>query len=270
MNVLNRIGVVGAGNMGRALIAGMSEKVGRDNLWAAVRTDKSHAQVVHTLGVATTTKFLDLLPGTTLLLLCVKPPQVRGMCEAIRDTSLLSETTPVISVAAGVTVRTIEEALGGEYPVIRAMPNTPCQIKRGMTVLCRGTHTDDWHLNAAHEVFRSVGETMELAEAYFDAATSVNASGPAFMYLILEAVTDGAVRMGLPHDVARSLAVECMLGSAAMVRTTRLHPATLRDAVTTPAGCTIGGLMVLEDGKLRSVLARAIEETTRIASGLGR
>jgi pyrroline-5-carboxylate reductase len=149
------------------------------------------------------------------------------------------------------------------------MPNTPCIVGEGMTVICRGTYATPVHLARARQVFECVGQCLQTDEMHFNAITALSGSGPAYQYLIMEAMADAGVRVGLPRDIALSLVAQTALGAARMVQTSGRHPAALRDDVTTPAGCTIGGLLMLEDGKIRSVLARAIEEATRIAGQLG-
>jgi pyrroline-5-carboxylate reductase len=149
------------------------------------------------------------------------------------------------------------------------MPNTPSLIGQGMTVICGGQAANAAHLEQAQRLFASVGDCRVVDEAYFNSVTAISGSGPAYMYLVMEAIADAGVRVGLPRELALHLAAQTMLGSARMVLETGRHPASLRDDVTTPAGCTIGGLLMLEDGKIRSVLARAIEEATRIAGQLG-
>ena len=138
-----------------------------------------------------------------------------------------------------------------------------------MTVVCRGHDATAEHLELARRVFSAVGRCEVVDEGYCNAITALSGSGPAYMYLVMEALADAGVRVGLPRDLALTLVAQTMLGSARMVLETSRHPASLRDDVTTPAGCTIGGLMMLEDGKIRSVLARAVEEATRIVDRLG-
>jgi pyrroline-5-carboxylate reductase len=150
------------------------------------------------------------------------------------------------------------------------MPNTPCVIGEGMTVVCRGRDATADHLEIARRVFAAVGRCEEVDEQYCNAITALSGSGPAYMYLVMEALADAGVRVGLPRDLALTLVAQTMLGSARMVQQTGRHPASLRDDVTTPAGSTIGGLLMLEDGKIRSVLARAVEEATRIVDRLGK
>ncbi len=266
-----RIGVIGAGVMGAALLDGLlSAGVERDHLWATVRTEGSRAKAERKMGLTVGTDYVAQLPGTDLLLLCVKPRGVREVCRAIRSAGTLPESCVVVSIAAGVDLEQIERELGQPNPVVRAMPNTPCQVHAGMTVLCRGRHATAEHIALAQAAFENVGRCLELAEHYMDAVTGLSASGPAFIYLIVEALADGGVKVGLPRDVALDLVVQCVLGAATMIRVSGRHPAALKDEVTTPAGCTIGAVMTLEDGKIRSVLARAVEEASRIAAELGR
>jgi pyrroline-5-carboxylate reductase len=150
------------------------------------------------------------------------------------------------------------------------MPNTPCIVGQGMTVICPGTHVQASDIESTYGIFQAVGQCMELEESHFDAVTGLSGSGPGYLYLIMEALADGGVRVGLPREVALKIVTQTVLGAATMVQQTGRHPAALRDDVTTPAGCTIGGLLIMEDGKIRSVLARAVEEATQIAAQLGK
>lgn len=138
-----------------------------------------------------------------------------------------------------------------------------------MTVVCGGKNATGLHLGRARQIFEAVGRCLAVDETHFNAITALSASGPAYLYLIMEALADAGVRVGLPRQMALTLVAQTVLGAAQMVLTTGRHPAALRDDVTTPAGCTIGGLLILEDGRVRSVLARAVEEATKIAAHLG-
>lgn len=266
-----KIGVIGAGVMGKTLLGGLlkAKKVKTANLWATAKTEESCKATAKELGVTTETSYKDLLPGTDILLLCVKPSGVQGILKQLVSYQLPAETL-VISIVAGHSLDVLESGLSGINPVIRAMPNTPCVVGQGMTVICAGQSAQKEHLAMAHEIFESVGVCMELDEQHFDAITGLSGSGPAYMYLIMEALADGGVRVGLPRQAALQIVAQTVLGSATMVKESGRHPAALRDDVTTPAGCTIGALLTMEDGKIRSVLARAVEEATKIASGLGK
>ncbi len=265
-----KLGVIGAGVMGSALIRGLVETgvIGRDKIWTAARTEASCKQIESQLGVTATTDYKRELPDTEVLLICVKPNSMGKVLEYLKANNL-SEDTLIISIAAGKTIAFLEQSLGGKNPVIRAMPNTPCIVGEGMTVICPGTYASPRQVEEAFAIFNAVGKCIELEETHFDAVTGLGGSGPAYLYLIMEALADGGVRVGLPREVALKIVTQTVLGAATMVEKTGQHPAALRDDVTTPAGCTIGALLIMEDGKIRSVLARAVEEAAQIAGELG-
>ncbi|WFD02093.1 pyrroline-5-carboxylate reductase [Malassezia obtusa] len=189
--------------------------------------------------------------------------QEEGMQEALKDKLL-------ISIAAGTTISKIE-GYAPSARVVRAMPNTPSKIREGMTVvshLPKNSSTSDRAL--LNTIFSAVGRCRFLDEKHFDAATALAGSGPAFTTLFLEAMTDGGVMMGLPRSEALELAAQTIQGAARMVLQTGRHPAAIKDSVTTPGGCTIAGLLQMEDGKLRSTVARSIQTAAEHAAGLGK
>lgn len=268
---MSRLGVIGAGVMGKALMQGLIEKgvFSKKAIWASARTEDSCKAVEKSLGVKAYTQYQDQLGDTDVILLCVKPSQVTKVVEQLKAGGLKSSTL-IISIVAGTSIEQLESGLGSKNPVIRAMTNTPCVVGQGMTSICGGTHVKKSHMALAHQIFESVGICLELDEYHFDAITGLSGSGPAYLYLIMEALADGGVRVGLPRDIALKVVSQVVLGAATMVQKSGRHPAALRDDVTTPAGCTIGALLIMEDGKIRSVLARAVEEATAIASQLGK
>src|SRR6266704_1985137 len=162
----------------------------------------------------------------------------------------------------------IVQHLGGKVPVVRVMPNTPATVGCGMTGICRGAHAGEEHLEMARAMFDAVGRTVVVDEKNMDAVTGLSASGPAFAYIILESLAEAGVKVGLPRDVATLLAAQTMKGAASVVLETGDHPALLKDAVTTPAGCTIDGILELEEGKLRVTLIKAVVKATSRASEL--
>jgi pyrroline-5-carboxylate reductase len=209
----------------------------------------------------------------------LKPRDVPGALTELAESGALDaygrppsgRATPLlVSIAAGVSTAALDAATGGRLAIVRAMPNTASVIGRGCTVLSAGPRATAADLAVATAVFASVGTCLALDERHLDAVTAVSASGPAFIYVVLEALTDGAVSCGLPRAAAMELVARMTQGAAEMVLSTGRHPASLKDDVTTPGGCTIAGLMVLEDGRARSVLARTIETTARVAAGLSR
>jgi pyrroline-5-carboxylate reductase len=271
MDIANiKLGVFGAGVMGGAIVRGLltSETLRPDQVWATSRTDLSCQKIAGALGIRASRQFAAELADTDVLLLCVKPKGAERVLEQLHQNGL-PPSTLVISILAGISLEALESGLGQPNPVVRAMTNTPCIVGKGMTALAGGKHANAAHLAMAWKIFESVGLCLELDESMFDAVTGLGGSGPAYFYLIMEALADGGVRVGLPRDVALKIVTQTVLGAATMVERSGRHPAALRDDVTTPAGCTIGGLLIMEDGKIRSVLARAVEEATTIAGKLG-
>jgi len=264
------LGVAGAGVMGRTLIRGLlaSGIVGPPRLWAGDKNTAACEAAGLELGIPVEVDYQNRVPGADLILICVKPADAAAVLTALREAGLRRDTL-LISIMAGVSTERIESLLGRENPVVRAMPNTPCVVGEGMTVICRGRNAAKSHLERATQIFEAVGRCIPVDESHFNAITALSGSGPGYQFLIIEALADAGVRVGLPRQLALTLAAQTSLGAARMVLETGRHPAALRDDVTTPAGCTIAGLLMLEDGRIRSVLARAVEEATKIAAQLG-
>lgn len=265
------LGVIGAGVMGRTLIRGLLNcgALEREQIWAAARTQHTCVAAAADLQIPVESSYRPRIPETELILLCVKPAQLETVVAEMKAAGL-REDTLIISILAGVTTTRVEALLGGHNPVVRAMPNTPCIVGEGMTAIAAGRYATPHHMMQARHVFEAVGKCLYVDEQYCNAITALSGSGPAYIYLIIEALADAGVRVGLPRELALNLVTQTMLGAARMVQQTGRHPAALRDDVTTPAGCTIGGLLMLEDGKIRSVLARAVEEAARIVAELGK
>lgn len=264
------LGVVGAGVMGRTLLKGLLESgiLSPEQAWASAKTQATCESAASELGVPVEVDYKARVSGADMILVCVKPSQAAKVLAGLQDAGL-DPNTLMISIMAGTSTAQLEALLGTANPWVRAMPNTPCIVGEGMTVICGSQHAGSEHLARAHRVFEVVGQCLAVDEAYFNAITALSGSGPAYQYLIMEALADAGVRVGLPRQLALTLVAQTVLGAARMVLASGRHPAALRDDVTTPAGCTIGGLLMLEDGKIRSVLARAVEEATKIAGHLG-
>jgi pyrroline-5-carboxylate reductase len=229
-------------------------------------------QLQESLGVRVADNNNQVGKYTDIIVLAVKPYMVATVLDEIRDSLRRDEGKPlplIISIAAGVHIAKLEAHLIEPLPVVRAMPNTPAQVGKGACAYCRGTHTDDLHTGQAAEIFKSVGTAVEVPEAWMDAVTALSGSGPAYIYLMIEALVDGGVKVGLPRDVAHQLAAQTVLGAAQMVIETGMHPAQLRDMVTTPAGSTIVALAALEHSGLRAALIDAVERATIRSRELG-
>lgn len=233
---------------------------------ATVRHSERAEALAKQLGVRVTTDNRAAVRGADVILLAVKPPTVAEVLDEIR--AEVQPGTLVVSVAASVPTKMIEQHLPERMAVVRAMPNTPCSVGSGMTGLASGSHASAEHLELARAMFEAVGRAIVVDEKHMDAVTGLSASGPAFVYIILESLAEGGVKVGLPRDVATLLAAQTMLGAARTVIETGDHPALLKDAVTTPAGCTIDGIMEMEDGKIRSTLIKAIVKATERAKEL--
>jgi len=269
-SALGSLAVLGAGKMGTALLTAIAKSTNCTftSIHATVKHTHRAAHVSEQLDLEVTTDNAAAVGEARVILLCVKPLYVQPVLEEIR--SALREDALVISIASAVTTQAIESTLGRPLAVVRAMPNTACRIGQGMTALCSGRFARAEHLGEAAALFNLMGRTAEVEESMMDAVTGLSASGPAFIYTILEALAEGGVRVGLPRDLATTLAAQATLGAAAMVLETGTHPAILKSEVTTPGGCTVDGLLELETGSIRATLIRAIDITTRKAGTLAR
>lgn len=268
MGVSGKIAVLGAGRLGQTLIRGLLDrrKIPRGRLVATTRHRASAEAVRRSFRVRTTLDNAEAVAGARTIIVSVKPQGIRDVLAEIGP--VLRPDQCVVSTVASVPTRVIEETLGGRVPVIRTMPNTPCLIGEGMTGIAPGRFARKQNIRNAASIFEALGRVAVVDEKYMNAVTGLSASGPAFMYIVLESLAEGGVKVGLPRDLATELAAQTMLGAARMVLETREHPARLKDAVTTPAGCTIDGIMMLEEGGLRVTLLKAIVEATRRAGEL--
>ena len=201
-----------------------------------------------------------------IIILGLKPSAVGGVLDEIRGE--LNPKQLIISIAASVPTEYVEKRLAAAIPVVRTMPNTPAIVGCGMTAICKGKFVHEKHLEAASRLFASVGRTVVVDEKHMDAITGLSASGPAYIYIILEALAEGGVKVGLPRDLATLLAAQTTLGAAKVALETGHHPALLKDEVTTPAGCTIDGIMELEEGRLRVTLIKAVVKAAQRAREL--
>jgi len=265
-----KIAVVGYGTMGQALVGGLlkDEVVQSANLVATVAHRENAERLEEASGVRVGTDNEDAVRGADLVLLCAKPKVARRVLAELKESGALDHGPLLVSIAAGVSTEELEGLAGEELAVVRAMPNTPCLVGEGMSVLSPGTNAQDADLDSAEALLAPLGRVLRLDEEHMDAVTGLSASGPAFVYLIIESLSEGGVMVGLPREVATELTTQTVLGAARMVQETGRHPASLKDDVTTPAGCTISALLALEDGRLRSVLARGVQEAARAASEL--
>ena len=263
-----RIAVLGAGKMGGILLQAFlrSGLFGDNQIAATVAHDLRAEALSEQLGIAVTTDNRTAVRGADIVLLAVKPTQV---VDLVRDIAPeLPSHALLISIAASVKTSAIEAAAGGSHAVIRGMPNTPAMLGAGVTALCRGRFVNDDQLTLAQRIFSTVGRVVVVDERHMDAVTGLSGSGPAFLYIIIEALAEAGVNVGLPRDIATQLAAQTTFGAAKMVLETGNHPALLKDEVTTPAGCTVDGILELEEGGLRVTLIKAVKRATERAREL--
>lgn len=264
------IGFVGGGQMATALAAGFL---------SAELTEASRL-VVFDPSEEAKGRFAEKIPGTnfakdvceltkkcSIIFLATKPQYIFTVANEIREANVA--TAPlVVSIAAGISLHALEEQLGMGR-VIRVMPNTPALVGQGAAAFALGSEAVPADAAIVKQLLEAVGVALELPESQLDAVTGLSGSGPAFVYLMIEAMSDAGVRMGLPRDVAAKLSTQTVLGAASMVQATGLHPAVLKDQVTSPGGTTIAGLQKLEDHGVRSALIAAVEAATERARELG-
>ena len=264
-----KIAVIGCGKMGSILLEAFLERklVSAEEVAATVQHEEKSRKLSGGLGsVALGADNRSAVAHAEVVLLCVKPQALPQVLEEIA--SAIAPGSLVISIAASTTAGFIQQKLGKEVPVIRAMPNTPAMVGAAMTALCAGSAVRPEHLETARRLFESVGRVVVVDERHMDAITALSASGPAFAFVILESLAEAGVKVGLPREMATTLAAQTLFGSAKLALETGHHPALLKDAVTTPAGCTIEGLMELERGGLRVTLMNAVVETAKRAKEL--
>ncbi len=264
------IGFIGAGNMAEALIRGLIRggHIVADRVHASgprkERLDQLH--VAYAIHVTTDNREVARTAGVVVL--AVKPQIMDKVLVEIRDQ--LKPGTLVVSIAAGVDTEAIEGAVGEGVRVVRAMPNTPALVGAGATAISAGRHASESDLATAKALFDAVGITVTLDETHLDAVTGLSGSGPAYIFLILEALSDAGVKVGLSRRNAQKLAAQTVMGSAKMLLETDEHVGRLKDMVTSPGGTAIAGLHTLEEGGLRTTLINAVETATKRARELGR
>jgi pyrroline-5-carboxylate reductase len=253
-----KLGILGVGKIGEALVSGLLARgvMAAADIAGSVRRPESVGRARERLGIEVTTDSAAVVARSDIVLVATKPQAVEGLLASIAGAA--RPGTLFVSVAASVPCSFFEERLGEGVPVVRAMPSTPVKLGAGMTVLARGRHATEAHVARAQAIFDAVGRTAVLEERLLDGVTGLSGSGPAYIFVVIEALSEAGVKLGIPRDVSLLLAAQTVYGAAKMVLELGEHPALLKDGVTTPAGCTIDGLLELEEGKLRVTLVKAV------------
>jgi pyrroline-5-carboxylate reductase len=252
-----KLGFIGAGRMAEAILRGLisSKAFSRNSIIISDKDTARSKQVSKKYGVAIAENNVEAARRSDVIVLAVKP---QSMHNVLSD--LAGKVSPgqlVISIAAGITLKSIEKYLA-KVPLVRAMPNNPCLIGEGMTALCGGKFAQEKDLKTAEKIFSSVGDTMRVEERQMNAVTGLSGSGPAFIYEVIDALTDGGIEAGLPKDIAAALALKTALGSIKTMIKTKKTPEELKNMVASPGGTTVAGLRALEEANFKGALKKAV------------
>lgn len=264
-----KIGFIGGGKMAEAVGRSLIDiKLSEPNRIMVSDVLSERCRLLsQTIGIQTTQNNKDVASFADIIICAVKPHMMDEILNDIKNSIIQRHL--VVSIAAGIPLRFIESRLQTGTRVIRVMPNTPCLVGLSATAFALGQHATHADGQLVSTIFNSVGKAFQLDEKYLDAVTGLSGSGPAYVYLFIEALSDGGVRMGLPRDIATILAAQTVLGAAKMVLETGQHPAQLKDAVTSPGGTTIEGISALEDGGFRAAIINAVGAATLKSMKLG-
>jgi pyrroline-5-carboxylate reductase len=254
-----RIAILGAGKIGESLLAGLVASGWRkpEELVATVRSPEKAAALQERHGVTVTTSNEEAVVGAGFIVVAVKQQDMGALLTEIG--SLLTAEQTLLSVAAAVSTGKIEAYLGGDVPVVRAMPNTPSTVQEGMAGICAGAHADDTHLALAEEVLSHLGAVVRVPEYAMDAVTAVSGSGPAYFALVAESMIEAGILLGLSREISTQLVVQSMFGTAKLLRDEKIHPVELRENVTSPGGTTIRAIRELERAGVRAAFLNAIQ-----------
>jgi pyrroline-5-carboxylate reductase len=253
----NLLAILGAGVMGETVLSGLL-RAGwtSDRIIATDRRIERQVELEAKYGIMMMTNAEAAAKADTVILV-VKPQDMRDLLTEIAP--VVSSSTLIVSLAAGVDTASIEERLPTGTPVVRVMPNTPAQVDEGMAAISPGAHSDEEHLARVSELMSATGRVVTVPERYQDAVTAISGSGPAYLFFVVEAMIEAGVHLGLPRDTATELVVQTMLGSAKLLRETGEHPTVLRERVTSPGGTTAAAIRQLEDHKVRAAFITAME-----------
>ena len=254
-----RIAILGAGQIGEALLGGLLSSGWRDaaEIRASTRREERAAELREGHGIEVTLSNAEAVAGAALVVVAVKPQDLEGLLCEIGP--LIQPEQTVLSVAAAIPTTAIERQLGPGVPVVRAMPNTPSVVHEGVAGVCAGAHAGDEHLQLAEEALRHLGSVVRVSEPYMDAVTAVSGSGPAYFALLAEAMIEAGILLGLSREISTQLVVQTMLGTAKQLRDLGMHPVELREMVTSPGGTTIAAIRELEQAGVRAAFLNAIQ-----------
>lgn len=265
-----KLGFIGCGNMAQAMITGIltQKVVSPQELIVSNPREEKTAKLKDEFGIITTTDNREVAKQSDILVLSVKPQVYPVVIKEIRDE--VSSEQIIVTIAAGVSMEAAERQFGKEVKIVRVMPNTPALVGEGMSGLCCNEYVTEEEFDLVHKIFESFGKAEKITENLMDAVVGVSGSGPAYVYMFIEAMADAAVAQGLPRKQAYTFAAQTLLGSAKMVLETGQHPGELKDAVCSPAGTTIEAVNVLEKKGMRSAVIEAVTAAAKKNHQLGK
>jgi pyrroline-5-carboxylate reductase len=265
---IEKLAIIGAGQMAEALIGALLEArvLASTGLWATDTSSDRRDLLKSRYGIKVGSDNNEAADWAEVVLLAVKPQVLDGV---VRDLNSVLAGKLVISIAAGVPLQRIAKHMPRAARIVRVMPNAPAMVHKGMSALAMGPGVTEEDVHLVRTLFEAVGRVVCIEERLMDAVTGLSGSGPAYAYLVIEAMADGGVKTGLPRNVAELLAAQTLAGAASMVLETGQHPARLKDQVASPGGTTIAGLRQLEQGGLRAALIAAVEAATKRSKELG-
>ena len=250
-------GFIGAGNMATAIISGLvSSGIPSDSIIIYDKNSYNSQNVKTKFNVLTANSNMDVAEKSDFIFLCVKPDVVEVVANEIKD--IISDTTVIVSIAAGRSIAFLETLFGDDKKIVRVMPNTPAQVGEGMSAVCCNSAAEK-DVYAIVAIFNNLGRCERIPEKLFDTVTAVSGSSPAYVFMLIEAMADGAVQGGIPRDKAYTFAAQAVLGSAKMVLETGIHPGALKDMVCSPGGTTIDAVASLENDGFRNAIIKAME-----------
>ena len=264
------LGFIGAGNMAEAMIRGIiqNQVVLPDRILASDISDERREHITGIFGIETSKDNPSLVDQSNVIFLAVKPQAVPKVLADVGGG--MGPDKLLVSIVAGVPISTLSAGLPKGPRIVRTMPNTPMTVMEGAMAIASDSPALPEDLKTVETLFRPLGSTVRIEEKLIDAVTGLSGSGPAYVFMILEALADGGVKMGLPRDVAETLAAQTLLGSAKLFLETRMNPGQLKCMVTSPGGTTIAGIHELEKGSLRASLMNAVESATKRSIALGK
>lgn len=265
---MKTLGFFGSGKMAAALIKGVLRAglFKPEQIWASDVVDAARESLKKDTGINVTASNIEVARNAEVAILAVKPNQIKELLDQINEPF---KGKLLVSIAAGVTMKTITSSLNSSTRVVRVMPNTPCLVGESASAFALSSNCSEEDAGVVQQIFGAVGVAFRVDEKLLDAVTGLSGSGPAYIYMVIEALSDGGVAMGLPCDTATKLAAQTVLGAAKMVLETGMHPGQLKDMVTSPGGTTIEGVHELEKGQLRASLINAVRAASEKARAMG-